>query len=79
MSLQSHVQQTVVCPSKTKNKQTKKDRDFPGGPEAKTTLPTQGAQVPSLVRELESPHAATKTQCSQIFKVDLKKTPMVTN
>ena len=27
-------------------------QDFPGGPVAKTLLPMQGAQVPSLVREL---------------------------
>ena len=28
-----------------------KMRDFPGGPVVKTVLPTQGAQVQSLVRE----------------------------
>ena len=55
-------------------------RDFPGGPVGKTALPMQGAQVQSLVGELDptcmpqlrrlhaatkSPHAATKTQCGQ--------------
>ena len=28
-------------------------RDFPDGPVAKTVLPRQGAQVPTLVRELD--------------------------
>ena len=50
-------------------------RDFPGGPVAKnSTLPKQGTQVRSLVRELDpiyiqqpgSPHMVTKTWHSQI-------------
>ena len=50
-------------------------RDFPGGPVAKnSTLPKQGAQVRSLVRELDptciqqvgSPHTVAKTWHSQI-------------
>ena len=47
--------------------------DLPGAPVAKTVLPVQGAQVPSLVRELGSQglqlkilSATTKTQGSQI-------------
>ena len=48
-------------------------RDFPGGSVAKdSVLPRQGAQVQSLVRELdpawhnyEIPGAATTTWCSQ--------------
>ena len=44
--------------------------DFLGGPVAKTQLPVcvcvgGGAEVRSLVRE--NPHAATKTQCSQMI------------
>lgn len=32
----------------------RENKDFPGGLAAKTLLPTQGAQVRALVRELES-------------------------
>jgi len=37
------------------------DRNLPGGPEAESVLPAQGALVQSLVRELDSlpPHHAT--------------------
>ena len=46
----------------------RRDGDFPGGPVAKILeFPVQGAQVRSLVRELD-PHATTKTQSSQINK-----------
>ena len=37
-----------------------KNRDFPGGPVAKTLLPVQKPWVLSLVRDLD-PHAATKS------------------
>ena len=37
-----------------KEKKTFKNRDFPGGPVAKTALPVQGAQVLFLVRALDS-------------------------
>ena len=59
---------------KTSNFHCKRRRpwDFPGGPVARTPAPNAGAWVQSLVRELDptcttkSPHAATKTWCSQI-------------
>ena len=35
-------------------------KDFPGGPEADSRLPKQGAWVQSLVRGISFPHAATK-------------------
>ena len=42
--------------NKNSLKQTNKkhSRDFPRGPEVDSMLPMQGAQVPSLVRELRS-------------------------
>jgi len=58
------------------------ERDFPGGPVAKTSrFHCRGASVQSLARELDptchyedqrSPHAATKTQNRQISKYILK-------
>ena len=48
-----------------------KNRDFPGGPVAKTLLPVQKAQVPSLVRDLD-PHSQLRVHVLQL------KTPCVT-
>ena len=39
------------------------ERDFPGGPVAKTLLPIQGAQDPSLVRELDLMGCNQKVPC----------------
>ena len=36
-----------------KIKLKRRDRNFPGGPVAEIPLPMQGAQVPSLVRDLD--------------------------